>query len=226
MIRIRRTRLCIHHEIQFARKIINNRDFFRYQQRNVRRAQLIGLLCMRELFLDVAHGVVAKITHQPAAKTRQRCGRFNFSHFELSKILFDVIQRVSHCDLSGNGAAEKFSALKTPHFNACFCGESNERITPKTFATDYGFEQIGIRLVGELEVDRQRRVKIGKGLKHEGNAVVASKGQPFKFDFSHALLHTKPGKTVYSGPRVNDLRGKKRDERLAAPATPTFPGQT
>ena len=142
---------------------------------------------MREFFFDIAHGVVAKVTDQPAAKTRQLRCIFDGRDFETREIFFDVIQRVGNRALFCNCAACKFRALIAADFDARFRSESNKRIPSETLAADHGFEQVGIRLVGELEVDRQRRVEIGKRLQHEGDAVVTRLREPRKFGFSHAL---------------------------------------
>ena len=158
---------------------------------------------MGEFFLHVTHGVVAKVTHQSTAKTWQLGGGVERRDLELRQIFFDGIQRISHRLLPCFFAACELRALVAAHFETRFRGQANERVTPEAFTTNHGFEQIGIGLVGELEINRQRGVEIGEGLKQQGNAVVAGLRQPVEFGFSHDALHTK---TVYSGPRANAAR--------------------
>ena len=73
--------------------------------------------------------------------------------------------------------------------NARRAGQADDRIAAKTLAALHRFEQIGVGAIGQLEVDRERGIEIGKGLEGNGNAVVAFSGQPVENGFNHDKLH-------------------------------------
>ena len=51
--------------------------------------------------------------------------------------------------------------------------QADEGIAAEALAALHRFEQVGIGPVGELEVDRQRRVEVGEGFEVTRDAVVA-----------------------------------------------------
>jgi hypothetical protein len=55
-------------------------------------------------------------------------------------------------------------------------GQADEGITPEALAALDGFKQIGKRLVGQLEIQRQWRIEIGKGLGYQRDAVITLRG--------------------------------------------------
>mgnify|MGYP003347578405 CR=1 FL=1 len=76
-------------------------------------------------------------------------------------------------------------AFATAHFEPRTRGEPDEGVAAEALAADHGFEQIGVRPVGELEIDRQRRVEIGESLEHQRNAVMARCRQLVELLFVH-----------------------------------------
>ena len=66
----------------------------------------------------------------------------------------------------------EFAALVATHFKPRIGSQSDERIAAEALAADDGFEQIRVRLVGELEVNRQWGIEVGEGFQHQRNAVI------------------------------------------------------
>ena len=54
-------RVHIHNQMQFARQVVNHRQFFALQQQDVGAMQFIGRASRLQFFLDVAHHVIAKV---------------------------------------------------------------------------------------------------------------------------------------------------------------------
>ena len=73
--------------------------------------------------------------------------------------------------------------------NARRAGKANDRVAAETLTALHRFEQIGVRAVGQFEVNRERGVEIGKGLERNGDAVVTFGGQPVEYGFHHDKLH-------------------------------------
>ncbi|MNN46887.1 hypothetical protein D3C81_1612870 [compost metagenome] len=67
--------------------------------------------------------------------------------------------------------------------------QADKRKAPEALAADHRFQQEGVdaaRLrLGQLQVQRQRRFQVGKGLGDQRDAVVALVGQRFEFQFGH-----------------------------------------
>jgi hypothetical protein len=64
-------------------------------------------------------------------------------------------------------------------------GQADDGVAAEALAALHGFEQVGVGRVGQLQVDRQRRVEIGKRFQRNGDTVVALRGQRVEFGFSH-----------------------------------------
>ena len=76
--------------------------------------------------------------------------------------------------------------------------QADDRIAAEALAALDRFEQVGVRAVGELEVDRQRRVEVGQHLAHHRDAGVAGGGELlelFGVDL-HAARGGKRGRAV------------------------------
>jgi hypothetical protein len=61
--------LGIHDQGQLAGEVVDDGDFFGQQQQDVGRAEGVGLVGLRQLGLDVAHGVVAEAADQAAGRS-------------------------------------------------------------------------------------------------------------------------------------------------------------
>ena len=82
----------IHNQMQFARQVVNYRQFFALQQQNIRAMQLVRRASRLQLFLDVAHHVIAKVTGQAAAKPGQARTQRNL---EAGLVVCNKVQRVA-----------------------------------------------------------------------------------------------------------------------------------
>ncbi len=54
--------------------------------------------------------------------------------------------------------------------------QADDRVATEAFAAFDRFEQVGVRGIGELEIDRQRRVQIGQHFADDGDAGVTFSG--------------------------------------------------
>jgi hypothetical protein len=73
------------------------------------------------------------------------------------------------------------------HADAGAGRQADEGVAPEALATLHRLQQIGERLVGELEIHRQRRIEVRQQLLHQRDAVVALLGEFVEFLFSHDL---------------------------------------
>ena len=64
-------------------------------------------------------------------------------------------------------------------------GQADERVAAEALAADDGFEQERVARVGELDVERQRRVEVRERLEDERDAVISLRGQRAEFGFGH-----------------------------------------
>ena len=136
---------------------------------------------IREPRLDVANGVVAEIAGQPAAKTRQPGPRRGSI---AAQELADERQRIALMPLDDPAAILDFD-LAPAAADADLRRQADERVAPEALAADDRFQQVGKALVGELEVERKRRVEVGERLEHERNAVIALRRERAEFGFGH-----------------------------------------
>ena len=196
LIRTRDFGFGVHHQRQFSRKVVDDGDLLGQHQQYVGRAQRIRRRGMRKARLDIAHRVVAEAADQPAAETRQAGqGR----HLEALEISVDERQRIARVGALGDAVARQYQDGPAAHVDARGRGEPDEGIAAEALAALHRFEQIGIGLVGQLEIDRQRRIEIGEGLEHHGDAVETLRGEALEFDFSHDCSKNDPGKRLRVG---------------------------
>ena len=145
-----------------------------HQQDVGRAEQRPALAAVGQARLDVAHRVVAEVARQPAAEARQAGQR---RHLEARLVVADEVQRIVGF-VRGLAVWRWVSVtLLAAHRDAGLGGQADEGIAPEAFAALHRFQQVGIRLVGELEIQRQRRVEIGEGFRDQRDAVVALLGE-------------------------------------------------
>ena len=142
---------------------------------------------MLELFLDIAHGVIAEIAGQTAAKARHaRRDR----HLEALLIGGDEVQRI---------AAGGFDHLTIGHdFGPCLVTEArrthktagrqtDEAVAAESFTTHHRLQQEAVLAVttrmGQLEVEGKRGFEVGKSLAQQRDAVIALGRKRFEFQF-------------------------------------------
>jgi hypothetical protein len=177
-----KARLGIDDEGQLAREVVDDGDFLGEQEQDVRYAKRIGLLRIGELRFDVAHRVVAEIADQSAREARQAG---NVRHLEARHEFREVGHRVGVLAAFGDAVAGEQQNRRAGHGDARRRGEPDERVAAEALAALHRFEQIRVRAIGELEIDRQRGVEIGEGLEGDGDAVVALLGQTVEIGFVH-----------------------------------------
>ncbi len=89
--------------------------------------------------------------------------------------LFDKVQRVA-AELLDDFAVVIHAHLLAGSFQISAAGQADKGIAAEALAANYRFEQIAVRLVGEFEIERQRRVEVGQQLLHQRDAVIACVG--------------------------------------------------
>ena len=67
----------------------------------------------------------------------------------------------------------ELAAFIAAHLDAGCGSQPYERIAAETLAADHRFEQVRVREIRKLEINRQRGVEIREGLEHERDAVIA-----------------------------------------------------
>jgi hypothetical protein len=65
--------------------------------------------------------------------------------------------------------------------------QADDRVTAPLLAALHRFEQVGVGLVGQFQVDRQRRVEVGQGFAGQRDTVVAGSGQAQEFFADHEV---------------------------------------
>ena len=135
--------------------------------------------------LDIAHAVVAEVADQPAIEARQAFDRRNA--VALLEGL-DEGQRV--LDLAGLGldAIGSHADAVVLHAQHGAAWQADDRIAPPLLAALNGFEQIGVRRIGQFQVQRQRRVEVGKGFERQGMRLYGLGGQTQEFFAGHVSL--------------------------------------
>ena len=141
-----------------------------------------------QFWLDETHGVVTKRANQTAAKARQ-AGQIR--DLEAGHEFADIGHRIGMIAAFGDAVAVEQQDAAVFDANAGAGGEADERITTEALATVHRFQQIGIRFVGQLEINRERCIEIGKGFQRHRYAVVASGVKPVEFGFIHGVAPHK-----------------------------------
>ena len=151
-------RLRPHNQLQTALEVVDHSQRVALQQHDVGVAQGVGWAGVFEFALNVAHGVIAKIARQTAAKARHACRQMHLvrCHFSGNHIQ-RIAQFFSHLHAVCVKARARIAA-KTAGGQPLPCGQADKAIAPKAFAAQYRFKQKAVRTVlpTELEVNRQR----------------------------------------------------------------------
>ena len=94
-------------------------------------------------------------------------------------MLFDDFAVLIHVDMFAAG------------FEIVAARQADKGIAAEAFATDNGFEQVGIGAVGKFEIEGKRRIQVGKKFLHERDAVVALCGLGLVFLFADHFCFPK-----------------------------------
>ncbi|MNJ30402.1 hypothetical protein D3C77_250000 [compost metagenome] len=171
--------------VHLAREVVEYHHGIGNHQQNIRYTQWIGIRALAQTLLHITHAVIAEVAHQATVEPWQTGdGRHLVALFEgLNKG-----QRVFYIvalDLNAVVTDPHLMVIHTQHGAA---RQANNRIAPPLLAALHRLEQVGIGLVGQFQVDRQRRVEVSQGLAGQGNAVVAFSGQAQEFFAGHDSL--------------------------------------
>ena len=123
--------------MQLARQVVDDRQFLGLQQQDVGAIQFIGRATVLQLFLDVAHRVVAKIAGQATAETRQaRLQR----HLEAALVFGDEVKWVDGGGLHYHAIGHHLGARRSakPVGAQQRAGrQPYETVTPEALATHH-----------------------------------------------------------------------------------------
>jgi len=183
-ISIRLRRIDQHDRVHLAGQVIEHHHGVRHHQQDIRHAQWIRVRAFAQTLLHITHAVITEIAHQATVEARQTGnGRHVVTGLEFfnerQRILrfagFNLDTVMGHADL----------VIMHPQHRAAW--QANDRITPPLFAALHRLQQIGVGLIGQLQVDRQRCVEISQGFACKGDTVVAGSGQTQEFFADHEV---------------------------------------
>jgi len=183
-VRLRLARVGVDDQVDAAGEVVDDRHFFRQQQQDVRHAEVVRLR-MRELLLDHAHDVVAEVPREAAGEARQSR---SLRDLELPGEALDGRQRIALDRLDHVTVFDDFRhrpAFANEGTDRRARRQADEGIAAEAFAAHHRLEQETVRLVGELQVQRQRGFEVREALGDQRNARVALYGQRLEFQFSH-----------------------------------------
>ena len=160
-------------QVQATLEVVEHRQLFRQHQQDVRRVEFVRLVAASESRLDVADALEAEPAHQPAGEAGQA---FEFRDRVRGAQRFDFGEGIG--DLA---AFDDLAVVADFHGMATegdhpFRGQADDGITAEAFAAFHRLQQVGVRGVGEFQVDRERRVQVGQHFADYGDACVAFSG--------------------------------------------------
>jgi len=183
-ISIRLGRVDQHNGVHLASQVIEHHHGVRHHQQNIRHAQWIRVRALAQTLLHITHAVITKIAHQATVETRQTGdGRHVVAGLEF----FNEGQRVLHFagfDLDTVMGHADLVIMHTQHGAAW---QANDRITPPLLTALHRLQQIGVGLIGQFQIDRQRRVEVSQGFAGKGDTVIAGSGQTQEFFADHEV---------------------------------------
>ena len=193
-------RVHVDDEVDASGEVVDDRDLLGQQQQDVGDTEIIGF-GPREFLLYDAYGVVAEVASQPAGESRQAGTQRDL---ELVKVVANDRERVALDRFLDLPVLEHFgdaAVVADERAQRAPRRQSDERITTEPLPAHDRFEQEGVWLVGQLEIQRKRRFEVGKALGNQRDAVVALRREGLEFEFSHmsparvARIGSAPGST-------------------------------
>ena len=170
-----------------------------------------------QLLLDVADRVVAEVTGQAAAKTRQPRPQ---RHLEALLVGGDEVQWIAARAFDHRGVLHHFGQCVRPEAAGAqqrARRQADEAVAAEAFAADHRLQQEAVLAcvpgVGQLEVQGQRCFEVGERFHHQWNAVEALQRKALEFEFGdHGLsLHKLRGRRCRGSFTQGALqRGKAR----------------
>ena len=171
--RIGVARINQHDGVHLAGQVVEHHHRIGHHQQDIRCTQGIGVNTLGQFGLDVAHAVIAKVANQAAVEARQAGQRrYLVAIFELldkgqwvfavMTLHFDTVDADGHVML-----------VRTQHGA---CRQANDGVTPPLLTALHGLQQVGVGLIGQLQINGQRSVEIHQGFAGNRNAVIAGSG--------------------------------------------------
>src|SRR2546423_3556514 len=109
-------------------------------------------------------------------------------------------------------------------FDPLAAGKTDEGVTAEALAPDDGLEEVRIRTISELRVQRERCVKVRARLGEQRNAGIALRCEFFELELGHKHSPVRPWGTT-CGLGGTRRRAARDAFGLAAPAAPATPGE-
>ncbi|MNH04865.1 hypothetical protein D3C79_641710 [compost metagenome] len=171
-----------HDGVHLARQVVEHHHRVGHHQQDIRHAQRVRVGAGAQALFHIAHAVVAEVADQAAVEARQARDIGDLvtvlEGFDESQRVFDILAFHLHAILQDADVV----AVHTHHGAR---RQADHRVTAPLLAALHRFEQVRVGLVGQFQVDRQRRVEVGQGFAGQGNAVVAGSGQAQEFFAGH-----------------------------------------
>ena len=180
-------------QIQPALEIVEHRHFAAFHQQDIGRTQLIGLAPTAQSRLDVFDALETEPADQAAGETGQPretrnllrgAQTLDFGQRIGDFARFDQVAQLGHVQRM---PGERVHAMRR---------QTDDGIAAEALATLHRLEQIRVRAVGELEIDRQWRIEVGQHLAHhrnQGMAVVGVLLELFERDHAEILDESATG---------------------------------
>ena len=188
-------------QIELAGQVVDHGQFFGHHQLDVGQPEVVFRRAAGQLFLDMAHGVVAEVAGQAAAETRHAGAQ---RHLEARLVLFDEVERIAFVLFDHGAVFHDLGAVAegAQHGGG---GQADEGKASEAFAADHRFQQEGVlaALLGlrQFQIQRERGFEVGERFRDQGDAVIALLCQRFEFEFGHVSLHAA-GVQVCTAPAV------------------------
>ena len=147
--RIRLAGIHVHDHLQLARQVVEHHDVVRHHKQDVGGLQRVGFVHALQLAFHVADRVVAEIADQAARKSRHTV---DFGDTQTPLEIFYPLQRIPavQCFIAlPVGPDLDTLAVNAHHLPA---GQPDNGIAPPFLPALDGFEQVGIRAAGKLQV--------------------------------------------------------------------------
>ena len=164
-------RIGIDHEVKLAEHVVHHRELVGDEQQHVGRAERIGFSSL-ERFFDMANRLVAEVAGEAAAEAqRRRHGSDAVAREPGARTRtrrprrFPRQTSAPRASRSSRRTVRPRASMRSAH------GKADEGVAPEALAADHRLEQIGVRRIRELEVDRERRVQIRPRLRDDGTRV-------------------------------------------------------
>ncbi|MNO70925.1 hypothetical protein D3C76_618250 [compost metagenome] len=168
--------------VHLARQVVEHHHGIGNHQQDIRHAQRVRIRALAQAFFHIADAVIAEVTDQAAIETWQAG---NGRHLVTILEGLDECQWVFHLVPFDFLAVMGNHDLVTMHAHNRAAWQADDGVAPPLLAALHRLQQIGVGLVGQLQVDRQRRVEVGQGFAGKRDTVIAGSGQTQEFFAGH-----------------------------------------